>query len=459
MRSLASRPWDGRAETPRPRCRTTSSSWRGAGQLSPSANRCFRAAHRRGEGQSWRARSNLGDHGREEGGRSALRPLLALLALGLCLYTAGWIYRIYLRQYYIWLPDYARWSLRAAEPATKPVHVILIFASAFEPGRDVSLALRWEREYPLLARRHRDNIGRPLQHTAFYPGDDLIVENLLSLQRLASGGYGEVELHLHHFNDTPQSALLKYRKAIEYFQTFGFLKTIDGQTHFGFATIDGQTHFGFAHGNSGLDNSLGSRACGLNQELRLLQELGCFADFTFPAIGLEAQPSIINTIYQAVDDERPKSYDRGTPLRLGQAPGGGIVIFPGPLIFTPDLHPKRLFVYLENGEIHPTVPVTKHRVDSWVRANIHVQGRSDWVFVRISGHLVSSPAEMDEALGPILIRCFLTWKDAITTGSTMFFTMSRLARHTIWRELPPRASVATPANISIGKFSPISRMP
>jgi hypothetical protein len=69
----------------------------------------------------------------------------------------------------------------------------------------------------LLAQRHRDNIGRPLRHTAFYSGDDLIAESLFSLQRLASGGYGEVELHLHDFNDTPQSASLKYRKAIEYF--------------------------------------------------------------------------------------------------------------------------------------------------------------------------------------------------------------------------------------------------
>jgi hypothetical protein len=327
--------------------------------------------------------------GCREGGRSALRAVLGLLAVGLCLYAAGWIYRIYLRQYYIWLPSYARWSLGSTESAPKPVHVMFLITAAFEPGSHSDLARRWEREYPLLAQRHRDSTGRPLQLSAFYPGDDIVEENLRSLQRLAAGGYAEVELHLHHLNDTPESALVKYRDAIGHFQTFGFLKTIDGNTH-----------FGFAHGNSGLDNSLGPRFCGVNQELQMLQDLGCFADFTFPSIGAESQPSIINTIYEALDDERPKSYDHGTPLRLGQAPAGGLVIFPAPLVFTPDRRAKRLFVYLENSEIHPSNPVTDHRVDSWIRANIHVAGRPDWMFVRIDGHLASSNAEIDEALGP-----------------------------------------------------------
>jgi hypothetical protein len=64
----------------------------------------------------------------KQGSRSALASIVGLfvlsLSLSLCLYAAGWIYRIRVRQYYIWLPDYARWSLRATEHAAKPVHVI-----------------------------------------------------------------------------------------------------------------------------------------------------------------------------------------------------------------------------------------------------------------------------------------------------------------------------------------------
>src|SRR5439155_12760149 len=126
---------------------------------------------------------------------------------------------------------------------------------------------------------------------------------LSELRQLAAAGLGEVELHYHHNSDTAESLRAGLHAAIDQFQQFGFLKSIDGSTH-----------FAFVHGNGSLDNSDGSAMCGVNDELRVLRALGCFGDFTFPNIFTSAQPPFVNTIYAARDDDRPKSYRVGWPL-------------------------------------------------------------------------------------------------------------------------------------------------
>jgi hypothetical protein len=64
-------------------------------------------------------------------------------------------------------------------------------------------------------------------------------------------------------------------------------------------TIDGKNTFAFIHGNWNLDNtpSISGSVSGVTNELDLLREEGCFADFTYPAFGTAAQPKIVNTIY------------------------------------------------------------------------------------------------------------------------------------------------------------------
>ncbi|MEO7651614.1 MAG: hypothetical protein ABIZ80_14205 [Bryobacteraceae bacterium] len=314
------------------------------------------------------------------------RTLLVLLAL----YVAAVAWRVSVRKFYIWMPDYVlRWMVRNPGAASGPVHVFVLFADHFEPGSNVSLMQRWEDEYPKFASRHRDADGRPAQHTWFYPGEQPIDRNMAGLQKLTGGGYGEVELHYHHGNDTQESTRRKFQDAVAYFQKFGFLRSAAGETH-----------FAFVHGNWGLDNSNGPALCGANRELDLLRELGCFADFTFSSLWHESQPALVNSIYEAVDDDRPKSYDRGASLRLGTKPGAGLTIFEGPLVIAPTLDPRKLFFKVEDGDIHSGVPASQARVDLWVRANIHVEGRRDWIFIKLHGHGGVSVGEMDEAVGP-----------------------------------------------------------
>ncbi|MEO8592677.1 MAG: hypothetical protein ABI759_05115 [Candidatus Solibacter sp.] len=318
-----------------------------------------------------------------------MRLFRRLIALGLVLYLGAWAYRIVTRKYYIWLPGYVSWLLQKDQPAAGPVHILLLFVDHFEPGENAAMMDRWSTEYPQIADRHKDSRGRVWQHSWFYPGEQPIDRNMRALQKLAASGYGETELHLHHFNDTEQTARERFRKAVDWFQTYGFLK---GE--------DGESHFGFIHGNWSLDNSRGKEFCGNNRELATLKELGCFADYTFSSIFEESQPSSVNNIYEATDDPGPKSYDRGVPLKVGVKPTGDLLIFQGPLLLVPTARPAKLFFEVENAEIHAAVPVTPRRIDAWVRAGIHVSGRPEWRFIKLHTHGASVKEDADEILGP-----------------------------------------------------------
>jgi hypothetical protein len=320
-----------------------------------------------------------------------VRLIRRFILLGLVLYFGAWAYRIVSRKYYIWLPGYVSWLWNQEKSAAAPVHILFFLVDHFEPGENGAMMDRWVAAYPKIAGRHHDSAGRPWQHTWFYPGEQPIDRNMVALQKLVAGGYGETELHLHHFNDTEQSARQRFERSIAWFQRFGFLKSADGATH-----------FGFIHGNWSLDNSRGNQFCGNNRELIMLRELGCFADYTFSSIFEVSQPSTVNNIFEATDDDRPKSYDHGTPLRAGVKPEGDLLIFQGPLLLVPTLKPAKLFLEVENAEIHAAVPVTPRRVDAWVRANIHVEGRPEWRFIKVHTHGGTQDEDADELLGPEL---------------------------------------------------------
>src|SRR5438874_1898332 len=235
-------------------------------------------------------------------------------------YVAATVVRFYSRKYYIFAADYLRWTMtaRAAAPAGKPTEVFFFFTDHYEPDSNAARVRTWGERYRALASRHHDAEGRSVQHSWFYPGEQGSPEVFSALHDLVAAGLGEVELHFHHDHDTEATLRAKLQRAIADFQTVGFLKTIDGRTN-----------FAFIHGNWGLDNSNGPRFCGVATELKLLREIGCFADFTFPSIYWNAQPPFVNTIYAAHDDDQPKSYKRRLPLSSLFNGGSDLMIFEG----------------------------------------------------------------------------------------------------------------------------------
>ena len=306
----------------------------------------------------------------------------------LAAYTAAFGARLYARGYNVFFRDYVRWLVTPARAVTSPVSVFVLFVDHFEPDFDAPRTVRWSRRYQALASRHHDNVGRPPQHTFFYPGEQADAGIFSELRRLTQAGLGEVELHYHHDFDTADTLRPKLQQAIADMQQYGFLRTSSGETR-----------FAFIHGNWGLDNADGPFLCGVNDELRLLHQLGCFGDFTFPSVYADAQPPFVNTIYAAKDDDRPKSYRDALPLsELDRS--ADLMIFQGPMIFAPSFSIRHLFLDLDDGNIHPAVPASPRRADRWVRANVHVTERPDWVFVKVFAHGISTPDDEEVVLGP-----------------------------------------------------------
>jgi hypothetical protein len=279
-------------------------------------------------------------------------------------------------------------------------HVFFCFVDHFEPlwlGADKKTGIErveaWRKKYPQLVDGFRDNGDSPPQHVFFYPQEEYIPECLDKLSELQRGGYGEVEIHLHHDNDTSAG----FREKIEWFKDklhneHGMLRR-DPTT--------GRLAYGFIHGNWALDDSgVGGRWCGVRDEITVLRDTGCYADFTYPSAPHPTQPPVINRIYYAEDDPlRPKSHHRGTDAGYGQPPSGDLLLINGPLGLNWRRRKAGVLPSVENGNITGTNPVTPDRVDLWIRTAVCVRGWPRWIFVKVHTH-GTQESNMDSLLAP-----------------------------------------------------------
>lgn len=270
-----------------------------------------------------------------------------------------------------------------------PRHVFFSIVDHFEPfwhNQDPALALervrRWRSRYPEIAQRYRDGGGNSPRHAFFYPQEEYpleprCMELLAEVHRL---GFGDVEIHLHHDRDS--SAALREKLA-------GFRDAL--RDSHGLLHDDPTTHgpvYAFIHGNWVLGNS-GPRGeyCGVDDELVVLRETGCYADFTLPSAPHPAQPPVINRIYYAAGDHRrPRPHFRGVDARVGNPGCDGPLLVPGPLCLNWRQRRRGIFPAIENGDLTGSNPPAPDRVDAWVRTGVAVKGFPRWVFVKVHTH-------------------------------------------------------------------------
>jgi len=261
-------------------------------------------------------------------------------------------------------------------------HLVFLFVDHFEP-QAANEVRAWVERYPAVADRFADADGRPPQHTWFYDRDD--PEVLAALSGLCRRGYGEIEVHLHHAYDTAEGLRDKLERRKRVYAEHGALIT---------AGANPRRTFGFIHGKWSLDNSRGPAHCGVNNEITVLREAGCYADFTFPAWG-RMQPRKVNSIYYAADDpQAPKSYDTGSDVAVGMPQSGDLMLITGPgrrsgvpasLARIPGLA-RAADRLLGTCAVEAHLPPWPGRVERWVRAGVHVRGRPEWVFVKVHAH-------------------------------------------------------------------------
>lgn len=296
-----------------------------------------------------------------------------------------------------WLGGYARHLVaraRAPRPSG-PRHLLFALCDHWEPGwndatPDVGDARvrAWAERYPELARGYRDADGRHPRHSFFFPGEQYTPGWLDTLADLTRAGLGEVELHLHHQDDTAD----KLRADIAH-----YLEILGRHGHFSRGE-DGRPRYAFIHGNWCLANARrDGRHCGVDAELPLLFETGCYADYTFPAAPDESQHDIVNQIYWPTGNlSRRRAYDTGVRARVGEVMDDRILMIEGPLAIA--RRAGRLTPRLEYGALQAVDPASPSRIRTWVDQSIHIEGRPEWVFVKVYTH-GAPEAQADSLLG------------------------------------------------------------
>jgi hypothetical protein len=263
----------------------------------------------------------------------------------------------------------------------RPAHVLFCMVDHFEPGLGMAPAATQRarvqellEKYPPLADEHRDAFGNRPRRSWFFPPHDHVNGSLRDLAALCARGYGEIELHLHHGKtgpDTAENLARTIRLCLRDYAQFGI-----------FGCEGGEKRYGFVHGDWALNNSRrGGKYCGVNNELEILQQTGCYADFTFPSCK-ESNPAQVNSIYYAdVKRHVPRSCSRGIPVRAGATHPTGLMIVQGPVRIV------RAKGRISVGDgIHNRRHATKVLLDSLVGAWIHVAGKNDWVIVKTHTH-------------------------------------------------------------------------
>lgn len=322
------------------------------------------------------------------------------------------------------------------------VHLVFAVADHFEPAvlpaqgrnratRDVQLQRleRWCGEIPKVIGDWRDAEGAPFRHTYFYPAEQYDREQIEMLAEHRFDGWGEIEIHLHHGRDradTPENTrrmLVEFRDILA---SHGCLSRLHGR---------GDPCYAFVHGNFALANSNHDRSCGVDSEIKILSETGCFADFTLPSAPHRSQVSKINSVYECgLPLEERAPHRRGKDLRVGRTPQILPLIIQGPLMWDFSWRRRGLpYPVIENSELTTLHPPTLNRLELWRQADISVVGRPDWLFVKLHCHGMD-PRDEDAMFGERIKR-FLG--DLVETAETsgnyqIHFTTAREMVNIIW---------------------------
>jgi hypothetical protein len=308
------------------------------------------------------------------------------------------------------LPSYA-WQ-RLTRPSVRArVHLIIALADHFEPGsvpgqvaghappdlKEKRLET-WCAEYPKNFERFRDSEGRFFTHTYFYPAEQYDAGCVERLAQLCHSGWGEIEIHLHHgmveaaTEHSTRSQIVTFRDTLV--RNHGCLSYADG---------DANPKYAFVHGNFALANCAGGYACGVDNEMQVLAETGCYVDMTFPTSAFHpAQIAKINSLYECVlplDATAPQR--RGRKLKVGRPIRKFPFIVQGPWMLDWDRSSRTGFGRIENGSLTSGNPPSLRRLALWKGAGIKVAGQPDWIFIKLHTHGMD-PTQTDTVLrGPM----------------------------------------------------------
>ncbi len=311
-----------------------------------------------------------------------------------------------------WLPSYA-WQRVTRSTPRGNVHLIFALADHFEPSitpengsvrapysEQERRVEHWCAEYPRAVDRWRDNEGQRFAHTYFYPAEQYDRNLVDRLAGHCHSGWGELEIHLHHGMDAPDTSENTHRQLVAFrdalVRNHGSLCFLDGSA---------DPRYAFVHGNFTLANSARGYACGVDNEMEVLAATGCYADFTLPTAAFHpAQVAKINSLYECslpLNTQAP--HRKGRALRVGRSPQIFPINVQGPLMLDFDLQARNGFARFENAALTGSNPPGLRRLRLWKKAAISVQGRPEWLFIKIHCHSMD-PHQRESVMGEFMQR-------------------------------------------------------
>ena len=306
-----------------------------------------------------------------------------------------------------WLPNYF-WQMMSRRVPRGPVHLMIALADHFEPAivpgngfarasyeEQIQRLETWCDKYPRLVDKWPDADGYTFKHTYFYPAEQYDAGLIGQLAEHCDAGWGEIEIHLHHGMEAPDTAentrrtIMDFRDALA--RKHGALSYVDN---------DCSPQYAFVHGNFALANSANGAACGVDSEMQVLAETGCYADMTLPTGYFHpAQISKINSLYEcSLPLSQRAPHRRGRDLQRGRPPETLPIMVQGPLMLDVDSQRRSRRFSIENGALTAANPPSLSRHRLWKRAAICVAGRPDWLFIKLHCHSMD-PTQHTAVLG------------------------------------------------------------
>jgi hypothetical protein len=228
-----------------------------------------------------------------------------------------------------------------------------------------------------------DADGTKFRHTNFYPAEQYHSEILDVMAEMQAEGLGEVEVHLHHGVERPDTAENLKQTLV------GFRDTL-AEKHKCLSHINGEDKpmYAFVHGNLALANSCGGRFCGVDNEMGILRDTGCYADMTLPSAPDQSQVAVINQVYEcALPMTESAPHRRGKRVAVHGKQLKLPLIFTGPLVFNWTRRINGLPVpRIDDGALTANQRLDTARFNRWKSANVTIEGKSDWVFVKLYCH-------------------------------------------------------------------------
>ena len=284
-----------------------------------------------------------------------------------------------------WLLPYLR---RRRPAATGRLKVFVAVCDHFEPLHDTDKtgALKrlkiWTEQFPRSIAPFRDADGQPPKHTFFYPVEQYDRDLITPLADLCHATGSEVEIHLHHDRDTPENLLESLEKGKKDLRSHGLLCE----------DPEGRTRYAYIHGNWALNNiHPQGKGCGIDEEIGLLRESGCYADFTMPSAPSPTQTKLVNQIAYLRDLPKREAYHEAIPATAGTGPIHRddlhkLLTIQGPLALNWQRRSRGIFPRIENGDLTGANPPTLQRFRLALRQGISVANRPEWVFVKYHTH-------------------------------------------------------------------------